>query len=112
MCPAVLTKDLNKKHCKKYHINMQMEVIQNNIYETDPPYREMKKNFEKVESVEVPAPSQSIYCGKMKHSGKHWKKRFLDRFGYLGFYLLITVILLVGSFLVYYFAFYGKFLFP
>ena len=39
----------------------------------------------------------------------HWKKRFLDRFGYLGFYLLITVILIVGSFLVHYFAIHGKF---
>ena len=93
---------------------MQMEEIQNIYNETVlPSYREMGKNFQKVESstVEVPPPppKSAYYCAKMKHIGKHWKKRFLDRFGYLGFYLLITVILIVGSFLVHYFAIYGKF---
>ena len=92
---------------------MQMEEIQNIYNETVlPSYREMGKNFQKVESstVEVPPPPKSVYyCAKMKHIGKHWKKRFLDRFGYLGFYLLITVILIVGSFLVHYFAIHGKF---
>ena len=94
-----------KKVQKIREINMQIEEIQN-IYNEAVPYREMKKNFEKVEA---PPPPQSIYCDKMKNSGKQWKKQFLDRFGYHGFYLLIIVILLVGSFLVYYFALNGKF---
>lgn len=93
---------------------MQKEEIQNIYNETVlPSYREMGKNFQKVESstVEVPPtpPKSAYYCAKMKHIGKHWKKRFLDRFGYLGFYLLITVILIVGSFLVHYFAIHSKF---
>ena len=90
-----------------------MEEIQNIYNETVlPSYREMEKNFQKVDisSVDMPPPPKSAYyCAKMKHIGKHWKKRFLDRFGYLGFYLLITVILIVGSFLVHYFAIHGKF---
>ena len=93
---------------------MQMEEFQNIYNETVlPSYREMEKNFQKVESSSVdmpPPPKSAYYCAKMKHIGKHWKKRFLDRFGYLGFYLLITVILIVGSFLVHYFAIHGKFL--
>ena len=92
---------------------MQMEEIQNIYNETVlPSYREMGKNFQKVESSSVdmpPLPKSAYYCAKMKHIGKHWKKRFLDRFGYLGFYLLITVILIVGSFLVHYFIIHGKF---
>ena len=93
---------------------MQMEEFQNIYNETVlPSYREMEKNFQKVESSSVdmpPPPKSAYYCAKMKHIGKHWKKRFLDRFGYLGFYLLITVILIVGSFLVHYFAIHaGKF---
>ena len=92
---------------------MQMEEFQNIYNETVlPSYREMEKNFQKVESSSVdmpPPPKSAYYCAKMKHIGKHWKKRFLDRFGYLGFYLLITVILIVGSFLVHYFAIRGKF---
>ena len=90
-----------------------MEEFQNIYNETVlPSYREMEKNFQKVESSSVdmpPPPKSAYYCAKMKHIGKHWKKRFLDRFGYLGFYLLITVILIVGSFLVHYFAIHGKF---